>query len=189
MIIEPRKQWPTRLEAPKGRIAADSQARVGRALARLGDGGWDAVVEGLFALARNGHPFEVTEDMVQACAGVLKRWEWAERPSWICPMPSRRSQSVIDAVADAIGALGKLPVHRALVDQFQAEQANSAHQVLNVWHRLRVEPSLLPAGPVGDGPVLLIDDEVDSRWTITVASHRLVQAGTGPVLPFALRSR
>ncbi|MFT4596022.1 MAG: ATP-dependent DNA helicase RecQ [Paracrocinitomix sp.] len=198
VIIEPRKQWPTRLEAPKGRIAADSQARVGRALARLGDGGWDAVVEGLFALTRNGHPFEVTEDMVQACAGVLKRWEWAERPSWICPMPSRRSQSVIDAVADAIGALGKLPVHRALVaepsllapaDQFQAEQANSAHQVLNVWHRLRVEPSLLPAGPVGDGPVLLIDDEVDSRWTITVASHRLVQAGTGPVLPFALRSR
>jgi ATP-dependent DNA helicase RecQ len=198
VIMEPRKQWPTRLEAPKGRIAAESQARVGRALARLGDGGWDAVVEGLFTLARNGHPFEVTEDMVQACAGVLKRWEWAERPSWICPMPSRRSQSVIDAVADAIGALGKLPVHRALVaepsllapaDQFQAEQANSAHQVLNVWHRLRVEPSLLPAGPVGAGPVLLIDDEVDSRWTITVASHRLVQAGTGPVLPFALRSR
>ena len=198
VLIEPRKQWPTRLEAPKGRIAADSQARVGRALARLGDGGWDTVVEGLFKLARNGDPLEVSEDMVQACAGVLKRWDWAERPTWICPMPSRRSQSVIDAVADAIAALGKLPVHRAIVadlselapaDQYQTEQANSAHQVLNMWHRLRVDPLLLPAGSVGGGPVLLIDDEVESRWTVTVASHRLVQAGTGPVLPFALRSR
>ena len=75
VLIEPRKQWPTRLEAPKGRIAADSQARVGRALARLGDGGWDTVVEGLFKLARNGDPLEVSEDMVQACAGVLKRWD------------------------------------------------------------------------------------------------------------------
>ena len=198
VLIEPRKQWPTRLEAPKGRIAADSQARVGRALARLGDGGWDTVVEGLFKLARNGDPLEVSEDMVQACAGVLKRWDWAERPTWICPMPSRRSQSVIDAVADAIAALGKLPVHRAIVadlselapaDQYQTEQANSAHQVLNMWHRLRVDPLLLPAGSVGGGPVLLIDDEVESRWTVTVASHRLVQAGTGPVLPFVLRSR
>jgi ATP-dependent DNA helicase RecQ len=198
VLIEPRKQWPTRLEAPKGRIAADSQARVGRALARLGDGGWDTVVEGLFKLARNGDPLEVSGDMVQACAGVLKRWDWAERPTWICPMPSRRSQSVIDAVADAIAALGKLPVHRAIVadlselapaDQYQTEQANSAHQVLNMWHRLRVDPLLLPAGSVGGGPVLLIDDEVESRWTVTVASHRLVQAGTGPVLPFALRSR
>jgi len=136
--------------------------------------------------------------MVRACAGVLKRWDWSARPTWICPMPSRRSQSLIDAVAEAIGTLGKLPVHRALVaessdlapeDQFQAAQANSAHQVVNVWHRLRVDPSLLPPSPIGDGPVLLIDDEVDSRWTITVATHRLVKAGTGPVLPFALRTR
>ena len=198
VLITPRKQWPTRLEAPKGRIAAESQAQDGRALARLGDGGWDPVVEGLFTLARNGHPFELTEDMVRACAGVLKRWDWSARPTWICPMPSRRSQPLIDAVADAIGTLGKLPVHRALVaessdlapeDQFQAAQANSAHQVVNVWHRLRVDPSMLPPSPIGDGPVLLIDDEVDSRWTITVATHRLVKAGTGPVLPFALRTR
>ena len=198
VLIEPRKQWPTRLDEPKGRIAPDSQAQVGRALARLGDGGWDPVVEGLFTLARNGHDFDITDDMLGACAAILKRWDWPARPTWICPMPSRRSQHVIDALADAIGALGKLPVHRALVseaserapaDQFQAEQANSAHQVLNVWHRLRVEPLQLPDGAAGAGPVLLIDDEVDSRWTITVASHRLVQAGTGPVLPFALRSR
>jgi len=52
---------------------------------------------------------------------------------------------------------------------------------------MRVEPAALEqAGP---GPVLLVDDEIDSRWTMTVAGFRLRQAGAGVVLPFALRSR
>ena len=198
VMVEPRKQWPTRLDEPKGRIAADSQAVTGRALARLGDGGWDQVVEGLFTLARNGHPFELSEELARACAGVLKRWDWDERPTWICPMPSRRSSAVVDAVADVLGGLGKLPVYRALVatsseqapaDQFQADQANSAHQVLNVWHRITIDPSAMPPAEILAGPVLLVDDEIDSRWTMTVAAHRLRAAGSGLVLPFALRSR
>ena len=40
VIIEPRRQWPTRLDEPKGRIAPEKQTKPGRALARLGDGGW-----------------------------------------------------------------------------------------------------------------------------------------------------
>ena len=37
--------------------------------------------------------------------------------------------------------------------------------------------------------VLLVDDEIDSRWTMTVAAWQLGGAGSGPVLPFALRTR
>ena len=37
--------------------------------------------------------------------------------------------------------------------------------------------------------VLLIDREPASRWTVTVAAWRLTEAGSGPVLPLALRSR
>lgn len=197
VVVEPRKQWPTRIEEPKGRISADLQHEPGRALARLGDGGWDATAEGLLTLARNGHPFDLSDDLVRGCAAVLKRWDWAQRPTWICPMPSRRTGQLIDAIADALGALGKLPVHRALtgdssdlapLDQFQADQANSAHQVLNVWHRLAVDRDELPTDAPA-GPVLLIDDEIDSRWTMAVAAYRLRKAGSGPVLPFALRSR
>jgi hypoxanthine phosphoribosyltransferase len=36
------------------------------------------------------------------------------------------------------------------------------------------------------GPVLLVDDLVDSRWTMTVAGRTLRRAGAGSVLPFAL---
>jgi ATP-dependent DNA helicase RecQ len=39
---------------------------------------------------------------------------------------------------------------------------------------------------VPPGPVLVVDDTVDSRWTITEVGARLREAGAGPVFPFAL---
>jgi ATP-dependent DNA helicase RecQ len=36
------------------------------------------------------------------------------------------------------------------------------------------------------GPVLLVDDIFDSRWTFTVVAALLRQAGSGPVFPLAL---
>ena len=38
------------------------------------------------------------------------------------------------------------------------------------------------------GPVLLVDDLVDSRWTMTVAGALVRTAGAPAVLPFALAS-
>lgn len=198
VVIEPRRQWPTRLDQPKGKIAPTAQCQPGRALARLGDGGWGSAVEAMLTVARSGGTVVIADDFLQGCAGVLKRWDWETRPTWICPTPSRRSSPAIDAIAEALGAIGKLPVHRALMatvsddapaDAFQADMANSAHQVLNVWHRLSVDESALPDPSVLSGPVLLIDDEADSRWTMTVAAMRLQQAGTAAVLPFVLRAR
>src|SRR3712207_7691732 len=40
-----------------------------------------------------------------------------------------------------------------------------------------------------DGPVLLVDDLADSRWTVTVAGRALRQAGAPEVLPFVLADR
>ncbi len=41
-------------------------------------------------------------------------------------------------------------------------------------------------GRVPEGPVLLMDDIIDSRWTITVVGTLLREAGSGPVFPFVL---
>ena len=199
VVIEPRKQWPTGLGNPKGKIADDRRPAEGRALARLGDGGWGPVVEQLIAAADRGESAALPDGLVPALAAVLKRWPWEARPTWICPMPSRRRDDLIGSVATAIGALGSLPVHPALVDTavterdhdagYQADQSNSAHQVGNVWKRFSIDEDAMPPASVAAGPVLLIDDEVDSRWTITVAAHVLTEAGLGPVLPLALRAR
>ena len=57
---------------------------------------------------------------------------------------------------------------------------NSSQQFRNVQRAFSVR------GEVRPEPVLLVDDVVDSRWTITVVSMELREAGAGPVFPFAL---
>jgi ATP-dependent DNA helicase RecQ len=56
-----------------------------------------------------------------------------------------------------------------------------------VWDRLVVGESLAAElSGLGGGSVMLIDDLVDSRWTVTVAGRALRRAGAGAVLPLAL---
>jgi ATP-dependent DNA helicase RecQ len=57
---------------------------------------------------------------------------------------------------------------------------NSARQLDNVRYAYAVP------GPVPEGPVLLVDDLVDSRWTLTVVGARLRGAGCPAILPLAL---
>ena len=65
----------------------------------------------------------------------------------------------------------------------QRTMANSSQQARNVDGSLAVPGTSPP-----DGPVLLVDDLVDSRWTITVAAWLLTARGIGPVYPLALAS-
>jgi ATP-dependent DNA helicase RecQ len=58
--------------------------------------------------------------------------------------------------------------------------ANSAQQARNVDGSLEIR------GLVPEGPVLLVDDMVDSRWTLTVAAWLLRSHGSGEVWPLAL---
>ena len=63
----------------------------------------------------------------------------------------------------------------------QKTMENSDRQARNVVGSLAVaEDAVLT------GPVLLVDDVVDSRWTFTVAAWELRRRGCGPVWPLAL---
>ena len=61
---------------------------------------------------------------------------------------------------------------------------NSAFRLAGVWNRFSADGLAVPAGPV-----LLVDDLIDSRWTITVAGRELRRAGATAVLPFAAALR
>jgi ATP-dependent DNA helicase RecQ len=63
----------------------------------------------------------------------------------------------------------------------QKEMQNSFQQSHNLALTFAVNRAL-----VSSGPVLLVDDMVDSRWTFTVIAALLREAGSGPVYPFAL---
>jgi len=56
---------------------------------------------------------------------------------------------------------------------------NSFHQAKNLDGVFSIEGSY-------DGPVLLIDDIIDSGWTVTVISALLKRAGVSHVYPVAL---
>ncbi len=188
--IEPRRQWPTgadKLGLPlRGRIPAESQYEEGRALARLTDLGWGGTLREIFAAGAADGP--VPPNVLAACVRVLADWGWAERPVAVVAMPSRSKPQLVASLARGIAEVGRLPLvgTLALVDggPTGGPGGNSAFRLAGVWGRFSAADLDLPAGPV-----LLVDDLVDSRWTITAAAHELRRAGATAVLPFALALR
>jgi ATP-dependent DNA helicase RecQ len=57
---------------------------------------------------------------------------------------------------------------------------NSAQQLRNVSDVFQIR------GNTPTGPILLVDDIADSRWTMTVLGDLLIEAGSGPVYPFTV---
>ena len=182
--IDPRAQWPVGSPLARGNIAPAERALEGRALARLTDLGWGNTLRTVFASPdAPGSPA-----MVAACVRVLADWGWETRPVAVVSLPSRSRPLLVDSVARGLAAAGRLPYLGALdyaVPPSGGPGGNSAFRLAQVMGAFAVPATMeLP-----DGPVLLVDDLADSRWTLTVAARVLRQAGAGGVLPFAVAVR
>jgi ATP-dependent DNA helicase RecQ len=188
--IEPRAQWPSgmdRLGVPrKGRIGAGSAMEPGRALARLTDLGWG---QRLRQLLREPDA-EVPQPVVRACVAVLADWDWAARPVAVVAVPSRRRPLLVRSLAEQLAQLGRLSLLGELdpVDGGPTGEpgGNSAFRLAGVWGRLEAGAELRSRLSALSGPVLLVDDVADSRWTLTCAAEELREAGAPAVLPFTL---
>ena len=88
--------------------------------------------------------------------------------------------SLVKRVAGRLGLPFHAVVTKVRETQPQAEMDNSAQQLRNVEGAFAVNE------PVTEGPALLLDDLVDSRWTLTAAVQALRAAATGPVFAVAL---
>ena len=185
LFVEPRKQWPSGMGSsmPKGRIAEDERPETGRALSVMGDGGWGRLVA-----SGRGEDERFADDLVTASAALIAdRWRPDPPPTWVTSVPSMTHPDLVPdfaaRLADALGLPIRDLVRKVGQTQPQATMRNSAQQVRNVWDAFAVAdgPSAVP-----DGPVLLVDDLADSKWTITVVARALRQAGSGPVHPFVL---
>jgi ATP-dependent DNA helicase RecQ len=65
---------------------------------------------------------------------------------------------------------------------------NSAQRLASLWRAIVVPNGLrdaLTAAAIA-APVLLVDDQIDTGWTMTVAAALLRDAGVPAVLPLAL---
>jgi len=191
--VEPRKMWPTGMKElgidAAGKIPAAQLAEPGRALGRLTDIGWGGTLRALLSEQAPDGP--VTDQLADAMVQVLASWGWKQRPAAVVVMPSRTRPELITSLGQRIAAIGRLPYLGALgyatEDGPGARRHNSAQRLATLWRALVVPEDLRDAlTSHGEGPVLLVDDQIDTGWTMTVAAMRLRDAGAPAVLPLAL---
>ena len=93
-----------------------------------------------------------------------------------------------------VAGIGKMPYlgtldfadGSAAGDGAPSRQQNSAQRLCAIWGTVTV-PDAVRNGIAGaGGPVLLVDDRVDSGWSLTVAAMLLREAGATGVLPLTL---
>ncbi|HSP27534.1 MAG TPA: RecQ family ATP-dependent DNA helicase [Ilumatobacteraceae bacterium] len=177
----PRKMYLDADTGARKKIPVDQQIADGRVLAAWGDAGWGQLVRtGKLDVGR------FDDRLVDALVELMGEWSPAPAPEWVTCVPSTRHPELVVDLAQRVAAALGLPFEPVLsrVDERppQREQRNSAHQQFNVEGAFAVSGSLL------DGPVLLVDDLVDSGWTLTETGRLLRRAGADLVYPMALAS-
>jgi len=164
-------QWnlPTNLRGEKGKI-----------LSRWKDAGWGTLV------AQNKHNKYFNDVLVDAMADMIQRWVPEPFPTWLCCVPSLKNPTLVSdyakRLANKLGINYLDIIKKAIDNPPQKLQENSYHQSNNLDGVFSV------AKFDEKGAVFLVDDAVDSGWTLTIISALLLKNGSGPVFPIALTS-
>ena len=181
--IEARKMWPSgglpRYRV-KGKIPIEHQFQTGKALCVWGDSGWGQLVrQGKYKDGR------FADELVEACASMIRGWNPKPLPTWITCVPSLRHPKLVPDFSQQLANKLNLPFRVALKKTDdrpeQKTMANSTQQARNIDGAFALDEQ-----QVLTGSVLLIDDMVDSRWTFTVVSWLLLTHGIDNVFPVAL---
>jgi ATP-dependent DNA helicase RecQ len=182
LVIEPRKMWPPGLfPNQKATITAEHRLEPGRALSFYGDAGWGKKVKG-------GKYIDAvfSDELVTAAVELIRdRWKPSPFPQWVTAIPSPRHPRLVREFAARLALKLGLPFVAALVcAEVRPEQKmlnNSNMQAQNAKEMLGIKRD-----GIQSGPVLLVDDMIDSGWMMTLAGWLLRSNGSGVVYPFAL---
>ena len=188
--LELKKQWDlSALAHYRGEhgwsarnIPLGLRAEPGRSLSRWGEPVWGELVK----QGRDAASFD--QELVEAAADLIRhRWPEGRQAAWVTCVPSLRQPALVPDFARRLALALGIPFKPVLLKRHETEPQrgmdNRFHQCNNLDGAFSVQPE---AGI--DAPVLLVDDLVDSGWTLTLAAALLRQAGTGRVLPLALAS-
>ncbi len=182
--IEPRKQVAKEAFVEYGfptNLPSTLLAEEGRIMSRWRDGGWGQ----LAATGKEQGHFDdaLVEAMVEM---ITQRWQPAPQLAWVCCVPSLGHPDLVPSFARRLAAALGIPFYNAVSkvkeNLPQKYQQNRFHQCRNLDGVFSIAKEL-PAGPV-----LLIDDMIDSGWTLTVITALLRREGSGPVFPVAISS-
>ncbi|MEV0648450.1 DEAD/DEAH box helicase [Phytomonospora sp. NPDC050363] len=185
--IAPRRMWPSGLGelGLSGKIKPELQAEEGRALAPNLYVGWGQRVRSL--LDPQTPDGELPDDVLAALLDLIKGWGIG-RPGAVVSMASSGRPVLLGSAGRRIAEVGRIPYLGAL--EYRAgspgSQFNSARRVSAVWGTLTVPDEVAAGLPEVTGKVLLVDDVVDTRWTVTVAGRLLREAGAEGVVPLVM---
>ena len=185
-VIAPRKQAGFAAEvADRFRIYkfaskfGDLMCEEGRALSRWGEAGWGELAqEGKFNHAFDDRLVDASREL------ILDRWKPDPMPTWVTFVPSSNHPALVGDFARKLADQLDIPCHDVVrkikKNQPQKDQENSHYRCVNLDGVFEID------GDVPQGPVLLVDDAVDSKWTFTVIGALLRRRKSGPVHPFAV---
>lgn len=181
-VINPRKRLPER-EGTYEQIPDARQLEPGRALSVLADPGWGELVQEAF---ESGAEFDAR--LIDGGIQLIEdEWDPEPEPEWVTAIPSESCPGRVENLAERLATRLGIPFVRTveLVREKnpQATFENSYQQCWNVRDAFSVTEA------VREEPVLLVDDVVGSRWTLTEVGRKLREAGSGPVHPFVLADR
>ena len=175
MVIVPRKQWPSKDFFDT--IKIHNQLLPGIVLSKYNDVGYGKLVKkGKYEDKR------FCDELVGKSASILKDVIKEHNIKYITCVPSLRSNIVKDFTLRLAESL-KLE----FVDALSKKDALQQKKMENSYFQCR---NAVESFEVNDynysGNILLVDDMVDSKWTITVCGHYLMEAGFESVFPYAL---
>ncbi len=177
--IEPRQRWAATATTRASAIPAGVRAEPGRALSFWGDGGWGGRVR---EAKREDQPFD--DDLADAVAALVRRWGPLPAPRWVTSVPTSSQPDHVESLARRVAERLDLPYEQVLERRAgqprQREQPGPAAQMLNA------RAAYDRAAAVRREPVLLLDDVVESRWTLTACAALLRDGGAGSVHPLVL---
>jgi ATP-dependent DNA helicase RecQ len=184
IAFKPKKQVASGAFAEyglRGNLPASLQGQDGRILSRWGDAGWGGLV------VRDKHSGRFRDELVEAVAEMIRdRWRPDPPPQWVTCVPSRNHPTLVPDFAQRLARRLGLPfvdaIRKIRDNEPQKIQQNRFHQCRNLDGVFQV------SADIPSDAVLLVDDMIDSGWTMTVLTALLRRAGSGPVFPVALAS-
>lgn len=165
----------------QGNLRPELRAAEGRVLSRWGDSGWGGWVK------QDKHSGHFRDELIEAVAQMYENsWQPDPAPRWVTCVPSIKHPNLVPDCARRLAKRLQLPfvdaIHKVRDNESQKNQQNRFHQCSNLDGAF----DLIDDIPVT--AVLLVDDVIDSGWTLTVLAALLRKAGSGPVYPVALAS-
>jgi ATP-dependent DNA helicase RecQ len=177
------KLWPAGVIDEKAKkIPLEELNEIGRVLADYGDFGYGIMIEE--DKYKNKY---FRDELVDATIELINnKWDELEKIDCVVAVPSLRRPELVKSFAKRVAERLKVNFIDVIIKPEETDQQktmeNSNMQAKNAYNAFAV------TNEINYENVLLIDDMVDSGWTLTVCGAMLKKKGAIKVYPYALAS-